>query len=126
MKKLLVLLGIAGLVMGASAVPAGAEHGTEGTVTIAGVAVCSDSEDTPGDGVCTWTSTDPNGWVGTGPFTITWDGAAGSGTFTCGVGEYCSSTAAEVDPIPVGVTVTSDGTGGGTFAAGDADQHDGS
>lgn len=131
MKKFLAIaFALAALAALALANPAHADHGVEGTVTVAGVATCSNDTDTPGDGLCTWTSTDPNGWIGQGPFTVSWvtgdpaDGV-GDGSFTCGAGQTCDSTQAESDPIPAGATVTSDGSAGGTFAAGDADQHDG-
>lgn len=121
MRKIIVAVGgLALLVLGSPSVDA--KHGPEGTVTVRGKESCSTKGDKP-DGRCTWTATDPGGWAGFGPFTITWTTAAGTETFTCAAGKYCSSSGKKKDPIPVGAKVTSDGKGGGTFAAGDADQH---
>jgi hypothetical protein len=132
-KILTIACALAAVAVLAVANPAQADHGTEGTITVAGVETCSTIEDPAGDSKCTWTATDPNGWVGKGPFTITWvtgdpTDEIGDGSFTCAAGFDCSTLEAETDPIPAGATVTSDGhgPGGGTFAAGDADQHDNS
>lgn len=121
MRKLIVVLFslVATLALVAVGSPADAEHAPEGTITVAGVETCSNDADEPGDGKCTWTTVEPNGWVGFGPFTITDDG--GTTYVDCAAGEFCQSEG-ETDPIPAGVTVTSDGSGGGTFAAGDPDE----
>lgn len=121
-KKLLLALVAAAFFM-TLASPAQADHGTEGTVTLAGVELCSEDGDSANDGKCTWVATDGNGWAGTGPFTISWTTADGvEDSVTCDAGAYCQSD--DPDPIPAGSTVISDGTGGGSFAAGDADGHD--
>lgn len=131
MRKITVLLLAlaASLALVAAGSPAGAGHGSEGTITIGGIALCSEDND-PASGECSWTAQDPNGWAGFGPFTIEWTfDPDGDGpeepvteTRTCAAGEFCQSP--EPDPIPAGSTVTTNGSGGGTFAAGD-ENHDG-
>lgn len=129
MRKLLYGVGASALVAAPLVLfvgPAQASHGPEGTVTIAGVELCSEEDPNPGDGQCTWTAENPNGYVGSGPFTVDWvepDGTVGS--VSCASGEFCDSTGQDVDPIPSGSVVTSNGSGGGTFAAGDEDTTDG-
>lgn len=126
MRKWILGVGVLALVVASTfvAAPAGASHGAEGTVTVGGVSLCSEMN-APETGVCSWTATDPNGWVGTGPFTITYDppGATPPVVVNCAAGEFCQS--ADPDPIPAGSAVTTNGSGGGTFAAGDADEHNG-
>lgn len=103
--------------------PADASHGAEGTITVAGVETCSDPNDTVGDGVCTWTAQAPGGWIGTGPFTLTAVDSTGAtvANVVCAAGAYCQSP--DPDPLQVGWTITTDGSGGGTFAAGDPGDH---
>lgn len=107
--------------------PARAGHGTEGTVTVAGVEACSGTDAKVADSKCKWTTTDPNGWSGIGPFTITWTKNGVTTTFKCPKAKRCSTTGAAKDPIPAKAAVVSfgHGRGGGTFAAGDADGHNG-
>ena len=107
------------------AAPAEATHGgdAEGTVTVMGAETCSTEDANPGDGKCEWKATDDNGWAGSGPFELSWVGKnKRKGSYSCPPGEFCQSD--EQDFIPGGSSVTSDGSGGGSFAAGDADTSD--
>lgn len=133
MRKWILGVGALALVVASTfvAAPAGAEHNAEGTITVAGVDVaCSGEGDVQGDGICTWTAQDKDGWVGVnGPFTITWTesslGAGDGGLFACAAdADLGTCNSPDPDPINPGSVVTTDGTGGGTFAAGDADEHD--
>lgn len=75
MRKWILGVGVVSLVVASMAVaaPAGANHAPQGTVTVAGVEQCAGADATPNDGKCTWTAKQKDtGWIGVGPFTISW------------------------------------------------------
>lgn len=125
-KLMLVLLALgASLALIIAGSPADAEHAPEGVISVALVEACSNDADTPADGKCTWTASEPSGWVGVGPWTLTYTDAVGSlVTIECAAGASCQSEG-ETDPIPTGSTVSTDTSAGGAIAAGDPEEGEG-
>lgn len=130
MRKWILGVGVVSLVVASMAVaaPAGANHAPQGTVTVAGVERCAPGPDAiPLDGKCTWKAVqNDTGWVGVGPFKISWVKGTVTGSVTCPANTFCQTSDKGTNPVPAGSTVVSEGQisgGRGTFAAGDPD-HD--
>lgn len=126
MRKWILGVGVVSLVVASMAVaaPAGASHAPQGTVTVAGVERCAGPDATPLDGKCTWTAAQKDtGWIGVGPFKISWVSGGTTTAVTCAANTFCQTPAG--NPVPAGSVVTSNGQvlgGRGTFAAGDPDE----
>lgn len=134
MRKAIVLLFALGasLALVAAGSPAGAEHAPEGTISVAVVDTCSSEDPAEPDGLCTWTASEPSGWIGVGPWTLTYQAPGDDGELgtaddpepvdePCPAGQLCQSQG-ETDPIPTGSEVSTDTTAGGFLAAGDPEE----